>query len=193
MELCVAEGINMQGGRSLSLISLGFIVFILGDGSVGQNITFALIGLTLGKPEVLYWLAWITLLWSAWCFKIKNPNSFRYLINDVCIRINADISSMPLLAERVERHVKVEKTQELVSKVVQPDGLLLKIHVDLRDNKRNRLETPIILIYPFEAILWKAKHTIHAALNSDGFAEACVPRILFTTALLLAAFKFLSG
>ena len=76
-------------GRSLTFVSLGFIIFILGEGSIGDSITFALIGLTLGNPDVLYWLAWVALFWSAWRFWVVNPRPFQRFEDDLNQKIRS--------------------------------------------------------------------------------------------------------
>jgi len=105
---------------------------MLGEGSIGDSVAFALIGLTLGNSEVLYWLAWIALFWSAWRFWVANPIPFYRLEDDInkSMEVTTGRLKPSILALAGNSLEQIDgKFYRLMR--VQLDGLDLKLHINL--------------------------------------------------------------
>lgn len=63
---------SVQHQKALVLISLGFLLFILGDGEFTGSVSLPLVGIVLHDPKWLKIFAWGALLWSFWRFWVNN-------------------------------------------------------------------------------------------------------------------------
>ena len=180
MESQVDTDSKIPRGRSLTFVSLGFIIFILGEGSIGDSVTFALIGLTLGNPGVLYWLAWIALFWSAWRFWIVNPKPFIHLAGDI------KNSMLNEQGEAFEGHYSQ------ASKITFQGLTIDAEFYDVNKHTRECSDSVPITIPIFKKVGWKVKHTLKAIGQADGFAESLIPYLVFFIALVLAGWEVLA-
>lgn len=65
--------------KNLTITSLGFILFFLGEGELDdKNIKFQLVNITFKNPEVLSSFLWVMLFWFFWRYWLNFRGAYKY-------------------------------------------------------------------------------------------------------------------
>lgn len=187
--------------RNLMVTSLGFIIFFLGGGALnGEEIRLQIVNITLNKPCVLAWLAWIMLFWFAWRYWLVFRDSYKQKqMGEIQKQSNNFISRKYVTLKTGMKYLKKDGFKLMIISPQNNNILSVTTIVDAEYDKKGKIITVKnhghveVPLTPFLGRMVKMYIYILVAIKEQGVASVYMPYLLFYFSLILGVIRLIQN
>lgn len=192
---CMSWMINQRvsRGRVLSTISIGFILFGLGEGDFEEGIRISLIGLTLKNEDVFCYFAVAGFFWAFWKYWMVNEDPIGLFWRRFGERASGFYPAPASLTRMVlDKEPKLSVNQRYYAYIRKVRVFTIEVDLQAKSGVNNTVDFTHNIIVPFYvAIPWKLKHTVAVMLKDDEFSNDVVPYLLAFAAIVITMTNYI--